>query len=70
MSLLNREGTRMASVIADEDSGLLEITRSQFDDLLSHHPMTAYEMVRVMSTIRGCSRSPVPSLTIYSPTTR
>jgi serine phosphatase RsbU (regulator of sigma subunit) len=50
MSLLNREGTRMASVIADEDSGLLEITRSQFDDLLSHHPMTAYEMVRVMST--------------------
>jgi serine phosphatase RsbU (regulator of sigma subunit) len=50
MSLLNREGTRMASVIADESSKLLEITRSQFDDLLSRHPLTAYEMVRVMST--------------------
>ncbi len=50
MSLLNQHGTRMASVVAEERSSLLQITREQFDGLLSNHPLTAYEMVRVMST--------------------
>jgi serine phosphatase RsbU (regulator of sigma subunit) len=50
MSLLNQQATRMASVIAMEDSQLIEITRAQFDDLLNQHPLTAYEMVRVMSS--------------------
>lgn len=49
MSLLDRQGTRMASVVAQDRSILLEITRGQFDELLAQHPMTAYEMVRVMS---------------------
>jgi serine phosphatase RsbU (regulator of sigma subunit) len=49
MSLLDQDGTRMASVIAREDVQLIEISRAQFNQLLARHPLTAYEMVRVMS---------------------
>jgi serine phosphatase RsbU (regulator of sigma subunit) len=50
MSLLHRDGKRTASVVAREASQLLELTRADFDTLLSRQPLMAYEMVRVMSS--------------------
>jgi serine phosphatase RsbU (regulator of sigma subunit) len=50
MSLLYRDGKRTASVVAQESSQLLELTRADFNSLLSRQPMMAYEMVRVMSS--------------------
>ncbi len=49
MSLLNWDGRRTASAIAFGQVTLIEITRNQFDDLLTHHPGLVYEMVREMS---------------------
>ncbi len=50
MSLLHRDGRRTASVVTLESSKLLELTRADFDELLTHEPMMAYEMVRVLSS--------------------
>jgi serine phosphatase RsbU (regulator of sigma subunit) len=50
MSLLHRDGKRTASVVTKDSSQLLELTRADFDALLSHQPMMAYEMVRVLSS--------------------
>ncbi|UCF59773.1 MAG: SpoIIE family protein phosphatase [Anaerolineaceae bacterium] len=50
MSLLHRDGKRTASVVTQESSKLLELTRTDFDELLTHEPMMAYEMVRVLSS--------------------
>jgi serine phosphatase RsbU (regulator of sigma subunit) len=40
---------RTASVITREASKLLKLTRADFDELLTHEPMMAYEMVRVLT---------------------
>ena len=49
LSLLNREGIRMASVRAFTPVLLWEMTRQDFDTLLKRQPLLAYEMVRVLS---------------------
>lgn len=49
MSLLNRDGLRTASVRARTPAQLLEMTRADFDALLSRQPALAYNMVRVLS---------------------
>jgi serine phosphatase RsbU (regulator of sigma subunit) len=49
LSLLNREGIRMASVRALTPVLLWEMTRQDFDALLKRQPMLSYEMVRVLS---------------------
>lgn len=49
MSLLNRDDVRMASVYAREPATLLELTRAEFDALLTRRPFLAYEMVKVLS---------------------
>ncbi len=50
MSLFNLDGKRTASVRANGDSQVWEMTRQEFDALLTRQPMLAYEMVRVLST--------------------
>lgn len=49
MSLFNRDGKRTASVRACGSAQLWEMTRADFDALLTRHPYLAYEMVRVLS---------------------
>jgi sigma-B regulation protein RsbU (phosphoserine phosphatase) len=49
MSLFNLDGKRTASVRAHGDTRLWEMTREEFDALLTRHPFLAYEMVRVLS---------------------
>jgi len=49
LSLLNRDGIRMASVRALTPVLLWEMTRQDFDALLKRQPLLAYEMVRVLS---------------------
>jgi serine phosphatase RsbU (regulator of sigma subunit) len=49
ISLLHRGVKRTASVITREASKLLKLTKADFDDLLTHEPMMAYEMVRVLT---------------------
>ncbi len=49
MSLINRDGKRTASVRACGPAKLWEMTRADFDALLTRHPNLAYEMVRVLS---------------------
>ena len=49
ISLLHRGVARTASVITREASKLLKLTRADFDELLTHEPMMAYEMVRVLT---------------------
>jgi sigma-B regulation protein RsbU (phosphoserine phosphatase) len=49
MSLFNRDGLRTASVRVHTPIKLLEMTRQEFDALLSRQPALAYDMVRVMS---------------------
>jgi len=49
MSLLNRDGLRTASARTYTATRLLEMTRADFDALLSRQPALAYEMVRVLS---------------------
>jgi sigma-B regulation protein RsbU (phosphoserine phosphatase) len=49
MSLLNPDGLRTATVIAQTDIALLELRRANFDALLNHHPAMAYDMLRVQS---------------------
>lgn len=50
MSLFNLDGKRTASVRAHGDAQLWEMTREEFDALLTREPLLAYEMVRVLST--------------------
>ena len=49
MSLLNRDGRRTASARVHTDARLLEMTRADFDALLTRVPTIAYEMLRVLS---------------------
>jgi serine phosphatase RsbU (regulator of sigma subunit) len=49
ISLLNPSLKRTASIVAQESSQLLELTRADFDALLTQQPMMAYEMLRVLS---------------------
>jgi phosphoserine phosphatase RsbU/P len=49
MSLLSQDGLRTASVRAESDSRVLELTRADFDALLHRFPLLAYEMLRVLS---------------------
>lgn len=49
MSLFNLDGKRTASVRAHGDTQLWEMTRQEFDALLTREPLLAYEMVRVLS---------------------
>ncbi|MBI4671152.1 MAG: SpoIIE family protein phosphatase [Chloroflexi bacterium] len=49
MSLFNLDGKRTASVRAHGDTCLWEMTRAEFDALLTRQPFLAYEMVRVLS---------------------
>jgi serine phosphatase RsbU (regulator of sigma subunit) len=49
ISLLHRDVSRTASVVAREASKLLELTRADFDALLTHEPMMVYEMLRVLT---------------------
>jgi sigma-B regulation protein RsbU (phosphoserine phosphatase) len=49
MSLFNLDGKRTASVRAHGDTRLWEMTREEFDALLTRQPFLAYEMVRVLS---------------------
>jgi serine phosphatase RsbU (regulator of sigma subunit) len=49
ISLLNPGLKRTASVVAQEMSKLLQLTRLDFDALLTRQPMMAYEMLRVLS---------------------
>lgn len=49
MSLFNLDGKRTASVRAHGDTQLWEMTREEFDALLTREPLLAYEMVRVLS---------------------
>lgn len=49
MSLFNRDGKRTASVRAKSAVKLWEMTRADFDALLTRQPDLAYEMVRVLS---------------------
>ncbi|HEY48365.1 MAG TPA: cyclic nucleotide-binding domain-containing protein [Anaerolineae bacterium] len=49
ISLLHRDVKRTASIVAREKSQLLELTRDDFDTLLTHEPMMAYEMVRALT---------------------
>src|SRR3954452_791971 len=49
MSLLSRDGLRTASVRVEADARVLELTRADFDALLSRYPPLAYEMLRVLS---------------------
>lgn len=49
MSLFNPDGQRTASVRARQTTRVLEMTRSDLDDLLHRQPRLAYEMVRVLS---------------------
>lgn len=49
ISLLHRGVARTASVVTREASKLLKLTRADFDELLTHEPMMAYEMVRVLT---------------------
>lgn len=49
MSLLNRDGLRTASARVHTDARVLEMTRANFDALLTRVPTIAYEMLRVLS---------------------
>jgi len=49
MSLVNRDGLRTASTRARGPTRVLEMTREDFDTLLTRYPTLAYEMVRVLS---------------------
>lgn len=49
MSLLNQEGRRTASACVYTDARLLEMTRADFDALLTRVPTIAYEMLHVLS---------------------
>jgi sigma-B regulation protein RsbU (phosphoserine phosphatase) len=49
MSLFSRDGARTASVRARTPLRALEMTRADFDALLSRQPALAYDMVRVLS---------------------
>jgi sigma-B regulation protein RsbU (phosphoserine phosphatase) len=49
MSLLNPDGLRTATVVAQTDVALLKLTRASFDGLLHSHPALAYDMLRVQS---------------------
>jgi serine phosphatase RsbU (regulator of sigma subunit) len=49
MSLLSQDGLRTASVRVEADARVLELTRADFDALLSRYPPLAYEMLRVLS---------------------
>jgi len=49
MSLLNLDGLRTASARARTPARLLEMTRADFDALLTRQPALAYQMVRVLS---------------------
>jgi sigma-B regulation protein RsbU (phosphoserine phosphatase) len=49
MSLFSRDGRRTASVRARTPLRVLEMTRADFDALLSRQPTLAYDMVRVLS---------------------
>jgi phosphoserine phosphatase RsbU/P len=50
MSLLSQDGLRTATVRVESDARVLELTRADFDVLLTRHPTLAYEMLRVLST--------------------
>lgn len=49
MSLFNLDGKRTASLRAHGAAQLWEMTRAEFDALLTRQPFLAYEMVRVLS---------------------
>ena len=49
ISMLHRGVKRTASVVAREASQLLQLTRADFDELLTHEPMMAYEMVKALT---------------------
>lgn len=49
MSLLNPNGRRTASIVAQLPTQLLIMTRDEFDALLQRHPTLAYQVVRVLS---------------------
>jgi serine phosphatase RsbU (regulator of sigma subunit) len=49
ISLLHPGVGRTASVITREASTLLKLTRADFEEMLTHEPMMAYEMVRVLT---------------------
>ena len=49
MSLFSQEGTHTASVRAHTPLKVLEMTRSEFDDLLHRQPNLVYELVRLLS---------------------
>jgi serine phosphatase RsbU (regulator of sigma subunit) len=49
MALIMPGGQRTATVRARTDATLLVMSRQEFDDLIMHHPILAYSMVRVSS---------------------
>jgi sigma-B regulation protein RsbU (phosphoserine phosphatase) len=49
MSLLNRDGERTATARVHRPARLLEMSRSDFNALLSQEPTIAYEMLQVLS---------------------
>lgn len=49
MSLFNPDGKRTASLRAQGNAEIWEMTRAEFDALLTRAPRLAYEMVRVLS---------------------
>jgi sigma-B regulation protein RsbU (phosphoserine phosphatase) len=49
MSLLNPDGLRMATAIAQDDAQVLELSRADFDALLIRYPQLGYAMVRELS---------------------
>jgi sigma-B regulation protein RsbU (phosphoserine phosphatase) len=49
MSLFSRDGLRTASVRAESDLRVLEMTRQSFESLLSRQPAVVYEMLMVLS---------------------
>ena len=49
LSLLNPEGTRMASVSTISGARLWQLSRKDFDSVIHQNPLMAYEMVRELS---------------------
>ena len=49
LSLINPEGTRMASVSTSSGARLWQLSRKDFDSVIHQNPLLAYEMVRELS---------------------
>ena len=51
MSLLNPDGLRTATIRTRGTTNVLEMTRSDFDEMLRRHPTLAYDIARVLSML-------------------